>query len=256
MARSSQHATDQHEAGYDVSPACGSRLGHEPAPTTSRRAFLLAAAAVTLGGCSTATRSVRMPSPTWRDRMDLPEPDRPMPGPTDGSSASTGGIIPRSQWALGEPVPARMNRMLPARHITVHHDGMSPFYGGDQSSAEARLEAIRRAHRNLNWGDIGYHYAVDRGGRVYECRPLDFQGAHVKDHNEGNIGIVNLGNFDLQSPSDAQMHALRSLLTSLQQQHRVSVHGVRTHQEWAPTACPGRSMQRYVDALRSSGQLA
>lgn len=224
--------------------------------TTSRRAFMLAAAAVALTGCSTTTRSSRLPGPTWRDRHDLPAPAEPTPMPAPSHETLAGGVIPRSRWALGAPVPTLMNRMLPIRHITVHHDGMSPFYAADETSSTARLEAIRRAHRDRNWGDIGYHYAVDRGGRVYQCRPLSWQGAHVKDHNEGNIGVVNLGNFDLQSPSNAQMNALRSLLKSLQTQHRVRVANVHTHQEWAPTACPGRSMQQYMNMLRSNGQLA
>ena len=30
--------------------------------------------------------------------------------------------------------------------------------------------------------DVGYHYAVDRAGRVWECRPLTWQGAHVRNH--------------------------------------------------------------------------
>jgi hypothetical protein len=28
---------------------------------------------------------------------------------------------------------------------------------------------------------------------------------------------------------------------------------LRTHQEWAPTACPGRSLQRYMVNARSAG---
>ena len=94
-----------------------------------------------------------------------------------------------------------MDRQQPIRYITVHHDA---HYSDitDYTSVAQRLEAIRRYHRETReWGDIGYHYAVDRAGRVWETRPIDWQGAHVRDHNEGNIGVMALGNFDEQPPT-------------------------------------------------------
>lgn len=208
-----------------------------------------------LAGCASTTKTSRLPGPVWRDGSHAPQPaPTPAPAPTDPSLPS--GVIARSRWAKGSPVSSLMNPMRPVQYITVHHDGTSPFYAVDESTSMARLESIRNAHRGQSWGDIGYHFAIDRGGRIYQCRPLNWQGAHVKDHNEGNIGVVNLGNFDQQSPSDAQARALRSFLTTLQTQYRVPVSRIRTHQEWAATACPGRSMQSYMTTLRSSGQLA
>jgi len=150
-----------------------------------------------------------------------------------------------------------MDRMLPVRWITVHHDGMSAFNANDQPSAAARLEAIRRAHRGKGWGDIGYHFAVDRGGRVWQGRPLRWQGAHVKDCNPGNVGVVMLGNFDIQSPSKAQTDALQMHLAWLMKAYSVPVGRLRTHQEWptAKTACPGRSLQAHMVKARRGGML-
>jgi len=146
-----------------------------------------------------------------------------------------------------------MNPMLPPRYITVHHDGMSPFLAKDQSSAAARIEIIRNGHRSKGWGDIGYHYVVDRGGRVWEGREIQWQGAHVKNSNEGNIGICCLGNFDEQSPSDEQLQAAERMVGCLMQKYNITVARVRTHQEWptAHTACPGRSLQREMVQMRA-----
>ncbi|MCZ6835741.1 MAG: peptidoglycan recognition family protein [Planctomycetota bacterium] len=143
-----------------------------------------------------------------------------------------------------------MNRMIPIRYITVHHDGMDPFYGDSAAAAKERLELIRRGHRGRGWGDIGYHFIVDRGGRVWEGRSMAYQGAHVKDHNEGNIGIMCMGNFEQQAPTVAQINGLNRQLADLMSRHTVAMRNVRTHQEWASTACPGRKLQAHMDSIR------
>lgn len=133
---------------------------------------------------------------------------------------------------------------------------MTAFYETQQQSVAGRLDAIRNAHRNQGWGDIGYHYAIDRAGRVWQCRPIEWQGAHVGGYNEGNVGILNLGNFDLQTPSEAQVSSLASFIRQLQQEYRVPAANVKTHQEWSATRCPGVSLQRQMVTLRSNGSLA
>lgn len=135
---------------------------------------------------------------------------------------------------------------------------MSPFYETDMRSAAARLESIRRYHRDsLGWGDIGYHYAIDRAGRVYECRSLTHQGAHVKNYNEGNIGVMLMGNFDQQVPSNAQVDALSHHLSWLMRRHDVPISRIRTHREWegARTACPGSSLQVFMNTARARRML-
>ena len=150
---------------------------------------------------------------------------------------------------------SRMDRMTTIRSITVHHDGMDTFYETQPRAVAARIELIRQRHRARGWGDIGYHFVVDRAGRVWEARPLRYQGAHVRDHNPGNIGVVVLGNFDLQSPSSTQLEALRRHVAALIQAYNVPISRVHTHQEWAATACPGRGLQHFMDAVRNDGRL-
>ena len=142
-----------------------------------------------------------------------------------------------------------------ARYITIHHDGMTSFTSTSKSATKARLETIRKAHLRRDggrWGDIGYHYAIDPAGRLWEGRSLKWQGAHVKARNEGNIGVVVLGNYEKQSLNRAQSAAIESTLKLLMKKHSVPVSRVRTHQEWAATACPGKSLQRLMVTLRRS----
>ena len=181
----------------------------------------------------------------------------PAPKPVAGDLT---GTISRSSWAQGGPVVSRVNPMLPPRQITIHHDGMPPFTAIDVASVQARLDLIRRAHLNRDggrrWGDIGYHFVVDRAGRAWEARSLAFQGAHVKNHNEGNIGILCLGNYEEQVPTRAQMRKLEQLIVTLRNRYRIAPYSVYTHRELCNncTLCPGRNLQQAVMTSRSSGR--
>ncbi|MEM9372274.1 MAG: peptidoglycan recognition family protein, partial [Planctomycetota bacterium] len=116
-----------------------------------------------------------------------------------------------------------------------------------------RIESSRRGHLSRGWADIGYHYAIDPGGRVWQGRPLELQGAHVANQNQGNLGIVLLGNFDRGRPTDRAIRALDRLVASEMRRYRVPIGEVRTHGEMASTACPGRHLQRAMDRTRARG---
>ena len=146
-----------------------------------------------------------------------------------------------------------MNRALPYTRITVHHDGMDRFRSTLRSDAADRLERIRHAHRGRRFGDIGYHYLIDPAGRVWEGRSLAWQGAHVKAQNENNLGICVLGNFELQSPTSASLDTLDRFVRAQMERYRVPTIRLRTHQEMAPTLCPGRNLQRHMVAARQRG---
>ena len=118
----------------------------------------------------------------------------------------TGGektrLMLRSTWAKAAPVTSRLNPMGSIKLITVHHEGWTPvFFTGADLTAQ-RLDLVRRSHiERMDAGDIGYHFIIDRAGLLWHGRELRYQGAHVKDHNSNNLGIMVLGNFDLQQPT-------------------------------------------------------
>ncbi len=141
--------------------------------------------------------------------------------------------------------------------LTIHHEGFpEPVLFHDYRTTAERLELIRRSHRNRGWADIGYHFVVDRAGRVWEGRPLQYQGAHVSNNNSNNLGIMVLGNFDRQTPSGAQLDALQIAVRSLRRQYRISTRHIYTHQEFNPTSCPGRELQPRVSSMRSNGSFS
>ena len=77
--------------------------------------------------------------------------------------------------------------MLKFDKITVHCSATKP-------SMNTTIEDIRRWHVADNgWSDIGYHYVIERNGKISKGRPLDRDGAHVRGHNEFNIGVCLVG---------------------------------------------------------------
>ena len=164
------------------------------------------------------------------------------------------GVIARSTWTNARPVASRAKPLGSITRITVHHDGMSPFTSTSRDLAARRLESIRRAHVGSNgWADIGYHYAFDPAGRVYVPRPTVIQGAHVKYNNEGNLGILVMGNYQRQRPTDATMRTLERFVVDRARAYRLSREDIHTHRELRPTACPGRYLQRHMESVRARG---
>ncbi|MFT3684353.1 MAG: peptidoglycan recognition family protein [Phycisphaerales bacterium] len=257
----------------------------------SRRTVLqlgsLAGLAALAGGCAgggsgTQANGEPLPGPDWPPLIPKPTPSAPPPSkdgpklagptqpqpqppvpnnpPTPPAGLPT-GVLPRTRWTTaGVARPSNVRPLGGVSYITVHHDGMPfAFTSTDDSDSIKRLRSIKDAHLDRKsktgekWADIGYHYIIDRAGRVWEGRPIAYQGAHVQDYNEHNIGVMCMGNFMLQSPSKAQTDRLDQFVAQLMRDYRVPLRNVRTHQEWNPTECPGRALQTYMMRTRSRG---
>ncbi|MBL9121030.1 MAG: N-acetylmuramoyl-L-alanine amidase [Phycisphaerae bacterium] len=244
--------------------------------SVARRSFL-AASAFLLAGCASSgsltadatgggSRS-ELPDGAWPGgRYDDPPTSRTPTAPKRSTSQPkqvakepipTDGVIPRSRWAKAGPDVGDINPMLPVKSLTIHHEGWEPFVASDVEETADRIEHVRIAHRNAKGGgyaDIGYHYIIDREGRVWEGRSLRYQGAHVKYHNEGNIGIMCLGNFEEQTPTQRQLAGLSRQVRAVMAKHKIPIRRVYTHREWkdAQTLCPGRSLQAWVTKSRAS----
>lgn len=111
---------------------------------------------------------------------------------------------------------------------------------------------IRQWHLDRGWSDIGYHYVVCLDGRVEEGRPVKRQGAHVKGHNKGSIGITYVGGCDSEmNPKDTrtklQKETLDALITDLMNKYSNStLHG---HNEFSSKACPSFDVQKEYKEL-------
>ncbi|MEI8196661.1 MAG: peptidoglycan recognition family protein, partial [Phycisphaerae bacterium] len=135
---------------------------------------------------------------------------------------TAGAIIPRSVWAKAGPNLRTIDPMSGVRLITFHHSGDSkPFLDDSFGGTAQHLEWVREYHVGRRFQDIGYHFAIDRGGRIWQLRSLKYQGQHVRYNNEHNIGVVVLGNFDIQQPTAAQKERIKSFSVILRKQYNL-----------------------------------
>ena len=169
----------------------------------------------------------------------------------EGIAAQVGARA-RKEWGATPAVEGTGSLGSP-RMITVHHSGGGVFSAIEERPAALAIKGIQETHMSVKgWDDIGYHYIVDPAGRVWEGRHLDRIGAHA-----GNIGLLLLGNFDLQEPPPQQLACLGILLDKLRQLLDISPaevythNAVRTREGLGPTACPGRHVSEWLQKRRN-----
>ena len=158
--------------------------------------------------------------------------------------------MPRHAWTNSPLAIHGWRPMDGVTRITVHHSGDGkPFLATSTTDTIRHLQLVREAHLQRGMVDIAYHFAVDRAGRVWQLRSLVYEGQHVrpsKDRrifwNEHNIGIVTLGDFNLQSPTPAQINRLIAFLHLVRAKYALPLSRLSIHQELVQTDCPGRHL--------------
>lgn len=147
--------------------------------------------------------------------------------------------------------------------LSVNHTAMSN--DGDTRSPVERLRAIYQYHaKSLGWGDIGYHYLIDENGQIYQGKSGgDYVvGGHAYCANVDTIGISLMGNFEVEKPTQVQLHSLQWLLSSLAEKYdidltkSVSFQGkmlppIVGHKDLNVTACPGYYVRESLDQIRA-----
>ena len=228
----------------------------------SRREIIRAGLGAGLGmffaGCNEAAKTTALPAVPWPEVHPRPQASEIGYRAEPDTTADLGRIMSRSQWTKSDVIRRRVNAMGNISRITLHHEGSpnAPVLFSDVQSTARRIELIRKFHLERGWGDIGYHFVIDRSGRVWEARPLAYQGAHVKNQNPHNVGVMCLGNFNIQQPSNAQLQTVARFTRSLRRKYRVQQGSIYTHRELGVTSCPGNALQPKIVTMRSNGVFA
>ncbi len=156
----------------------------------------------------------------------------------------------RHEWTDIAPNPARLRaaNMNAYDRITLHHTG-EVMRGTTEGAVINCLDGVLNHHLRLRFGDIGYHFLIDAGGRIWEGRSLAYWGAHVSGQNERNIGIVLLGNYEQQRPTRPQLQAMQQLVQLVRRQYRIAAGQIYGHIDLGRTLCPGRNLYPQVQRL-------
>jgi len=157
-------------------------------------------------------------------------------------------LVPRSAWTR-EAVGANHNLMNGVERLTVHHTGE---YAGMAELPELEvLRRIERYHRNeRKWCAIGYHYIVGKDGRIYEGRPVRYQGAHVRSNNQNNIGISVAGDFMRRQPTQRQLQALAAFLGEGSRKYKVPRSRIFGHRDLNASLCPGDALYAWLKTYK------
>jgi hypothetical protein len=154
-------------------------------------------------------------------------------------------IVPRADWADQQPLAERLVGHTPAR-LTVHHAGV--LDDGSVPGDEKMRGLLRFSLRDKPWGDVPYHYVIDRQGNVFAARDLSFAPDTNTGYDvHGHIGICVNGDLTKQPLLEAQYRALVDLLVKLSAELAIPDGAIAGHMDYSPgkTDCPG-VLQQYI----------
>lgn len=133
--------------------------------------------------------------------------------------------------------------------IILHHSGGSDAVPLLDTSNQT-FEMIDQYHKERWDGTTksslgyycGYHYVIEKSGKVTQARQDLEGGAHTIGMNYSSIGICMIGNFDLTMPSLAQTQALVTLLSKLQGRYIIPSSKIVPHRTFAKKTCFGNNL--------------
>jgi hypothetical protein len=136
--------------------------------------------------------------------------------------------------------------------INIHCAATRPGWMADKTGAE-KVAEIKRWHVEQNgWRDIGYHFLIDRDGKVYTGRPLERSGAFEPAVNRTAIGVCLLGGHGAAATDAFEKHytpeqdsALRGLIEHLSDR-MPQIRKVTGHNDYSPKGCPGFKVSRWL----------
>ena len=136
-------------------------------------------------------------------------------------------------------------------YLVVHHCGgtdTNPLADTSHHTFEM-VDAWHRENPNIWLGElstlghaIGYHYFIDKTGRVTQGRADTDEGAHCKGYNTQSIGICLAGNFDVTLPTPQQVSSFKNLLVKLSTKYNIPVDKIVPHRKFVPKTCYGKRL--------------
>jgi LysM repeat protein len=158
-------------------------------------------------------------------------------------------ILPASTWGrIVRPNAPRM-RDGQVTEMTVHYTG-APRVGRSPDQIAAFIKSIERNHlgRGPSMSAVGYNFAIDKFGRIWELRGWDYKNAaNGTSSNNYSFSVCLLIGVEDNQPTNEMIRALQELyrLGCERFKRRLAVKG---HQEHKPTACPGPAIMALIRA--------
>jgi hypothetical protein len=120
-------------------------------------------------------------------------------------------FVERSNWAAHKNRSQGMRDDWGYTKIAIHHAGRS-FICGPAALQLQDIQDMQMSRSVDALDDIGYHYALDCFGNVFEGRDIRFKGENVQHYNTGVIGIVLLENLSTSDEGYDSVTAVRKFM--------------------------------------------
>ncbi|MGW2087378.1 peptidoglycan recognition protein family protein [Streptomyces sp. NPDC001880] len=187
-------------------------------------------------------------------------------------------IVTRKGWGADEKLrESKFVYTSKVKAAFIHHSATGNNYKCSQ--APSVLRGIYRYHvKSSGWRDIGYNFAVDKCGNIYEGRAGGVTkavlGAHTLGFNSNSMGIAVLGTFSKSNPPAAAVNAVAKLTAwklglfgadprgkatlvsgggnKYKKGKKVKLHVISGHRDGFATECPGARLYKKLGSARSS----
>lgn len=135
--------------------------------------------------------------------------------------------------------------MLPIKYLTIHCAATPE--GRNSTAEEVKAWDVAR------FGQPAYHVVIELDGSPHRHLLDTERGAHVGNHNTGNIGVCYVGGCDIKmQPKDTRTQAQKVTLKRLIENYAEKYPGiiVRGHRDWpgVTKACPSFDVHAWIKA--------
>lgn len=187
-------------------------------------------------------------------------------------------IVTRKGWGADEKLREKnFAYTKTVKAAFLHHTATGNNYSCRQ--APSVLRSIYRYHvKSSGWRDLGYNFAIDKCGNIYEGRAGGVAkavlGAHTLGFNTNTTGIAVIGSYSTVNPPKAAVSAISRLAAWKLGLHGRNPSGTTTlksgggnlykkganvrlrvisgHRDGFATACPGSRLYKKLGTTRSA----
>lgn len=142
-----------------------------------------------------------------------------------------------------------MTKLSKKEFLVVHHSA---------TPNNLKTQDIKQMHIAQGWSDIGYHKVIEYDGKVMQGRNEATQGAQAYGLNNKSLGILIIGNFETEEPTQEQITALINTLAILCKRYKLKESAIIGHRDvqeitgikGTGTLCPGKNLYFKLDDIR------
>ncbi|XP_054271476.1 peptidoglycan-recognition protein LB-like [Macrosteles quadrilineatus] len=134
----------------------------------------------------------------------------------------------------------------PVDTVVIHHTHI-PAKCHTLGKCKEALRYIQNFHMDdRGWDDIGYSFAIGMD-RVFEGRGWSRVGAHAPPYNSRSIGIVFIGDYTDELPSEDMLCQCRQLINyGVSQGYIRPDYQLIGHRQARFTECPGENLYNLI----------